>query len=202
MADALATQDCLYSLVEKGAGQPKTAVIGSIVDYRHTAASASGNLIDVLADPTTAIVSMTVTEAGYAVDIPAGSTFDLIARALDQRRRYSGAPVTILSCDNLPGNGDTARRTVLAAAAAVGPELTSWVESACRFPNSMVDRITPVTSEADRTALLERDGIADLWPVVAEPFRQWVLEDDFAAGRPPWEQVGVLFTDDVHAWEL
>ena len=120
MAAALGTQDCLYSLVEKGAGQPTTAVIGSIVDYRHTAARPQ-ETIDVLADPKTAIVSMTVTESGYALDIPAGSTFDVIAHALDQRRRTSGAPVTILSCDNLPGNGDTARRTVLAASRRSGP---------------------------------------------------------------------------------
>jgi mannitol 2-dehydrogenase len=134
--------------------------------------------------------------------VATNSTFDLLARALEQRRRTGSSAVTILSCDNLPGNGDTARRTLLGAADAVAGGLAEWIDSHCSFPNSMVDRITPVTSDEDRAALLAREGIVDRWPVVAEPFRQWVLEDTFVAGRPGWEQVGVLFTDDVHAWEL
>ena len=110
--------------------------------------------------------------------------------------------MTILSCDNLPGNGDAARNVLLGAADGVAAGLAAWIDDHCSFPNSMVDRITPVTSDDDRAALLERDGIVDRWPVVAEPFRQWVLEDEFVAGRPAWEHVGALFTDDVHAWEL
>ena len=201
MADALHAQDCLYSLIEKGPGTPTTAIVGSIVDYRHTAGR-PGETVELLADPTLAIVSMTVTEAGYATDVAPNSTFDLLARSLAERRRTGRPPVTILSCDNLPGNGDAARRVLLGAADAVETGLAGWIEEHCSLPNSMVDRITPVTSNDDRAALLEREGIADRWPVVAEPFRQWVLEDAFVAGRPAWEQVGAVFTDDVHAWEL
>jgi mannitol 2-dehydrogenase len=201
MAAALHHQDCLYSLIEKGPGMPTTAIVGSIVDYRHTAGRPD-ETVELLADPTLAIVSMTVTEAGYAADVAPDSTFDLLARALDQRRRNGSPPVTILSCDNLPGNGDAARNVLLAAADRVADGLKAWIDEHCTFPNSMVDRITPVTSDEDRAALLDREGIVDRWPVVAEPFRQWVLEDTFVAGRPAWEQVGALFTDDVRAWEL
>jgi mannitol 2-dehydrogenase len=201
MAAALVPQDTLYSLVELGDGEPTTAIIGSLVDYRHTSGRPD-ETVDLLAEPDVAIVSMTVTESGYASDIAPGSTFDLLARALERRRQTAVGPVTIVSCDNLPGNGDAARRTLLGAASAVASGLAEWVELHCSFPNSMVDRITPVTTEADRAALAERHGIVDRWPVVAEPFRQWVLEDAFVAARPSWERVGVLFTDDVHAWEL
>jgi mannitol 2-dehydrogenase len=201
MAAALLPQHCLYSLVEKGADEPSTQIIGSLVEYRHTAGRPD-DAIDVLADPDVAIVSLTVTEAGYVPGAGPDSTFDLLARALDRRRQSGAAAVTVLSCDNLPGNGTAARVALLAAADAVGGGLASWIEAQCSFPNSMVDRITPVTSEADRAALAERDGIVDRWPVVAEPFRQWVLEDAFVAGRPRWDDVGALFTDDVHGWEL
>ena len=201
MAAALHSQDCLYALVEKGPGAPTTAIVGSIVDYRHTSGRPD-ETIELLAEPTVAIVSMTVTEAGYTPTGTPDSTFDLLARALEQRRRNNRAPVTILSCDNLPGNGDAARNVLLGAADGVAAGLAAWIDDHCSFPNSMVDRITPVTSDDDRAALLERDGIVDRWPVVAEPFRQWVLEDEFVAGRPAWEHVGALFTDDVHAWEL
>jgi mannitol 2-dehydrogenase len=201
MAAALHAQDCLYSLVEKGAGEPTAAVIGSIVDYRHTAGRPD-DTIELLADPSVAIVSMTITEGGYSPEVATDSTFDLIARALERRRQVGGGGVTILSCDNLPGNGDVARQALLGAAGSGADGLAGWIESNCTFPNSMVDRITPVTADEDRAGLLARAGIVDRWPVVAEPFRQWVIQDDFVAGRPQWEDVGVLFTDDVHAWEL
>jgi mannitol 2-dehydrogenase len=200
MAAALHPQDRLYSLIEKGPTVPTTRIVGSIVDYRHTAGRPE-ETVDLLADPSVAIVSMTVTEAGYAPDVAANSTFDLLARALHERRRAASPPVTILSCDNLSGNGDAARRVLLRAAEAVDADLAAWIGDHCSFPNSMVDRITPATSDEDRAALFEREGIVDRWPVVAEPFKQWVLEDTFVAGRPQWERVGALFTDDVHAWE-
>ncbi len=158
MAAALGPQDCLYTLIERGAGEPHAAVIGSLVDYRHTAGRPQES-IDRLADPGVAIVSMTITEAGYALDGPGAPTFELLAAALDVRRR-SGAPVTVLSCDNLPGNGAAARRATLAAAARVDAALATWIEEHCSFPNSMVDRITPVTADADRAWLLEAHGIS------------------------------------------
>ena len=110
--------------------------------------------------------------------------------------------MTILSCDNLPGNGDAARGALVAAAARVDGTLSAWVDERCTFPNSMVDRITPMTDESDRRWLRERAGVDDRWPVVTEPFRQWVIDGEFAAGRPPLEDVGVLFSDRIHDWEL
>jgi mannitol 2-dehydrogenase len=201
MAAALTPQDHLYSLVAKGAGEPATSIVGSLVDYRHTAARPQ-DTIETLTDPAVAILSLTITESGYAPVDAGDSTFALLARALDRRRRVGAAPVTILSCDNLSGNGDVARRALLGAAERFAGEATSWIDAECTFPNSMVDRITPVTTAADRDALLERVGVVDRWPVVAEPFRQWVVEDRFVAGRPAWERVGALFSDDVRAWEL
>jgi mannitol 2-dehydrogenase len=110
--------------------------------------------------------------------------------------------LTILSCDNLPGNGTVARASIMQVAATRSDQLVTYLESSCTFPNSMVDRITPQTTDTDRAWLRDEVGIEDGWPVVAEPFRQWVIEDAFAAGRPAFEDVGALFTDRVHDWEL
>jgi mannitol 2-dehydrogenase len=198
MADVLSAQDHLYTLVERGGGPPNVRVVGSIVDYRLEADDPSAGA-ELLADPLVAVISLTITEAGYATG---SATFDVVAAGLDRRRQRGHPPVSIVSCDNLPGNGDAARRATLAAAGATSPGLEAWTEQHCTFPNSMVDRITPVTSESDRAWLHEALGIDDQWLVVAEPFRQWVIEDAFAAGRPAWEDVGVLFTDRVHDWEL
>ena len=101
----------------------------------------------------------------------------------------------------MPRNGDAARAATLSAAARLDTTLPSWVEEHCTFPNSMVDRITPATETGDREWLRDSAGIVDSWPVVSEPFRQWVMEDDFAGGRPPWEDAGALFTDRIHDWE-
>jgi mannitol 2-dehydrogenase len=207
MAAALAAQDHLYTLVEKGDGAPVAMVVGSIVDYVH-APDGDGPVADLIAAPSTAILSMTITEGGYDQapptpgSAPSADTFDRVARALEARRARAAGPLTVLSCDNLPGNGDAARRATLAAAERAHALLPAWIEENCTFPNSMVDRITPVTADADRDWLRDCLGIEDRWPVVAEPFRQWVMEDDFAGGRPPWEDVGALFTDRIHDWEL
>jgi mannitol 2-dehydrogenase len=204
MAAALDTQDHLYTLVEKGNGEPSAGVIGSIIGFVHAPPGQDDRVVELIASPETSILSLTVTEAGYAEPDgkPRLSTFDRIAAALAARRARGAGPLTILSFDNITGNGATARRATTAAAARLDDELPSWVEENCTFPNSMVDRITPVTADADREWLLEATGIDDRWPVVAEPFRQWVVEDDFAAGRPPWDEVGALFSDRVHDWEL
>jgi mannitol 2-dehydrogenase len=199
MAEALGAQDHLYTLVEKGAGEPCAAVIGSIVGFVHAPPGHDAAVAKLVASPATAILSLTVTEGGYAGRQP---TFDRLAEALAVRRDRSGGSLTILSCDNLPGNGDAARGAMVAAAGRIDPGLSAWVQEHCTFPNSMVDRITPVTAEADRAWLVEHTGVEDRWPVVAEPFRQWVLEDGFAGGRPPWEDAGALFTDRIHDWEL
>ncbi len=201
MNDALTAQDCLYTLIEREDDRSDVAVVGSIIDYT-LAAGRTDAAIEVLADPLIAIVSLTITEAGYAGAVSADSAFGVIAAALDCRRIAGASPLTVLSCDNLPGNGDAARAATLAAVHETNEELAAWIERTCTFPNSMVDRITPTTTDADRAWLAEQHGIADRWPVVTEPFRQWVVEDRFANGRPPWEAVGVLFTDDVESWEL
>ena len=207
MERALRHQDYLYTLTEKGNGQPSAQVIGAITGYC-LALDDDGPLCDVVAAPQTAIVSLTITEAGYAEPTAEHlaknerTTIDRLANALHERMRRSGGPLTILSCDNLPGNGTVARQATLRAAGRTSSELAEWVDANCSFPNSMVDRITPATSDADRLWLRHDRHVDDEWPVVCEPFRQWVIEDRFVAGRPAWEEVGVLFTDRVHDWEL
>ena len=200
MASVLAAQDNLYTLIERDSDGSRPQIVGSIVDYA-LAVGDDEAFAQRIADPEVAILSMTITEGGYSLDHP-NATLEAIAGGLEARRAAGGAPLTIMSCDNLPGNGRVARTAVTAVCEARGPALARYVETACTFPNSMVDRITPQTADADRAWLREHVGIDDGWPVVAEPFRQWVIEDDFAAGRPSFESVGVLITDDVHDWEL
>jgi mannitol 2-dehydrogenase len=198
MAEALDSQDDLYALIEKNNGSPSAQVIGSIIGFVHAPGHQDTASSELIAAPATSILSLTITEAGYA---DPSTTFDRIAAALALRRDRSAGPITILSCDNLPGNGDAARSATLSAAARVDAALPAWVEDNCTFPNSMVDRITPATSDDDRSWLRDHAGIIDRWPVVAEPFRQWVMEDDFAAGRPAWDDAGALFTDRIDDWE-
>jgi mannitol 2-dehydrogenase len=200
MADVLAAQDHLYTLVERDSSGSRPRVVGSIVDYVLVAGDADAFSAQV-ASPGVAILSLTITEGGYSLAQP-NPTIEAIVTGLDARRAAGGAPLTILSCDNLPGNGKVAREAVMQVCAARSDELVGFVEGACTFPNSMVDRITPQTTDPDRAWLRDEIGIDDGWPVVAEPFRQWVIEDAFAAGRPPYENVGALFTDRVHDWEL
>ena len=206
MAEALAPQDHLYTLVERGRGDARAQIVGSIIDYR-LAFDDPMYAAELIADPDVAILSLTITEAGYGDGSRSGTrsaptTFDIIAMGLERRRQHGRAPLTIVSCDNLPGNGDAARRSTLASAGRRSASLADWIDRHCAFPNSMVDRITPVTSDADRAWLVDVVGIADRWPVVAEPFRQWVIQDDFASGRPNWDDAGVLFSDRVDDWEL
>ncbi|OBI50392.1 mannitol dehydrogenase family protein [Mycobacterium sp. E787] len=200
MRDVLRAQDGLYTLIlEHPDGSRDARVIGSIVDYRYAPDDVAAT-IELLAAPATRIVSMTITEGGYQVMDPS-SVFGLIAEALARRRDRGIAAPTIVSCDNIEHNGDIARRAVIAHAELLGPGLADWVAGHARFPCSMVDRITPVTT-ADMVAAVERDlGVADEWPVVAEAFASWVLEDDFADGRPPLEAAGVLMVDDVTPYE-
>src|SRR6266540_3668940 len=174
MRDALAPQDYLYTLVEREDDEARVQVVGSIVDFVVTVDEPQAFAAQI-ADPGIEILSLTITESGYSLETR-NATIEAIVDGLDARRAAGGAPLTILSCDNLPGNGT--------------------------FPNSMVDRITPQTADSDRSWLRETCGIDDAWPVVAEPFRQWVIQDRFAAGRPRLEDAGALFTDDVRSWEL
>ncbi len=222
MADVMAAQDGLYTLVVKypdGTLEPR--VIGSIVDYLFAPDDPSA-VLDRMADPATRIVSLTITEGGYHVNqvtgeldasdpgltadlqpgATPGSVFGFVIEALARRRTEGTAPFTVMSCDNIPGNGHVARKMLTAFARLKDPELADWIEREVRFPNSMVDRITPVTTDADRAALAEKFGIEDGWPVVCEPFTQWVLEDDFGGERPPYDDVGVQLVEDVEPYEL
>jgi mannitol 2-dehydrogenase len=200
MRDVLNGQDGLYTLIlEHPDGSRDAQVIGSIVDYRYAPDDPDAAL-EVLAAASTRIISLTITEGGY-LD-PDGPAFALICEAL-ARRRVQGIPApTIVSCDNIENNGEVAKRAVLARAERVDPGLAAWVTEHARFPSSMVDRITPATT-LEMAAEVRRDfGVNDRWPVVAEPFTAWVIEDDFADGRPPLERAGVLMVDDVRPYEL
>ena len=199
MADTLSAQDHLYTVIERDNSGARPRVIGSIVDYAFLAGS-TDSFAQHVANDQVEILSLTITESGYSLAGP-NPTIEAIVSALDARRCAGGRPLTVLSCDNLSGNGDVARQAIMTVAGARSDELTRYVESACSFPNSMVDRITPQTKDEDRTWLLDEFGIDDGWPVVCESFRQWVIEDRFALGRPDWQDAGVLFTDRVHDWE-
>lgn len=222
MKDALEPQDCLYTLTLKHPdGSREARVIGSIVEYLF-APDNSEKVIEKLAHPSTRIVSLTITEGGYNFDrvtgafmpeTPAvaadlksdsvpGTVFGFITEALRRRRDRNIEPFTVLSCDNIQGNGHVAREMFLAFAELKDQHLASWIRENVAFPNSMVDRITPVTSTEDIAEAAERSGVEDAWPVVAEPFFQWVIEDNFTVGRPAFEKVGVQFVDDVEPYEL
>lgn len=212
MADALGQQDGLYTLIIRDRESTDARVMGSIVDYV-LATPAIAPLIDVLASPATRVVSLTITEGGYPVDeatreflpSPEGDlppAFEAIARALQRRRDEGRRGFSVMSCDNILHNGRTARTATLGVAAAVEPGLEEWVGRNVSFPSTMVDRITPATTAGDRDFLVHEYGLVDRWPVVAEPFIQWVIEDAFAEGRPPWEDAGALFTADVEPYEI
>jgi len=208
MAEVMAAQHGLYTLLlEKPDGTRDARVIGSIVDYRY-APDDPESVIELLAASSTRIVSLTITEGGYNIDNidnvdPDGvHVFGLVAEALARRRDRGIASPTIVSCDNIEGNGNVARHAFTTYADRVHPGLGDWMATHTRFPNSMVDRITPVTTP-DVVAIVENEfGVADQWPVAAEPFTSWVLEDDFSDGRPPLEKVDVLMVDDVTPYEL
>jgi mannitol 2-dehydrogenase len=222
MKEAMQSQDCLYTLVEKapdGGWEPR--IIGSIVQYLYAPDDPEA-VIEKMADPATRIVSLTVTEGGYnfhpvtgefddtnpavQADLAPGAvpatTFGLITEALVRRRSRGIEPFTVMSCDNIQGNGHMAQEVFTAFARLRDPELGEWVASTVQFPNSMVDRITPVTTDEDRAQISERFGVEDAWPVVCEPFTQWALEDKFPSGRPSFEDVGVQVVPDVVPYEL
>jgi mannitol 2-dehydrogenase len=222
MKEVMDAQDGLYTLVLKHSdGTYEPRVIGSIVAYLFAPDDPEA-VIETMAAPSIRIVSLTVTEGGYNIsdvtgefdqanpdvvgDLEPGAvprtTFGLITEALRRRRERGLMPFTVMSCDNLQGNGHLARRAFTTFARLRDPDLGDWVEREVSFPNCMVDRITPVTTDADRAEVTERFGIEDQWPVVCEPFTQWVLEDAFTAGRPPYEGVGVQVVDDVEPYEL
>jgi mannitol 2-dehydrogenase len=222
MHHVLHAQDCLYTLVVKEAdGTMHPRVIGSIVDYVFGPDDPE-RVLGLMTDPATRIVSLTITEGGYLVnqstgefdatdpsiqsDLQPGSVpataFGYITEALSRRRAAGTEPFTVMSCDNIEGNGEVAHKMIGAFARLKDADLADWIEERVLFPNSMVDRITPVTTDDDRAALAQRFGVQDGWPVVCEPFTQWALEDRFTAGRPPYDEVGVQLVPDVTPYEL
>ncbi|MCI2417327.1 mannitol dehydrogenase family protein [Saccharopolyspora sp. K220] len=224
VVDAMHEQDLRYSVVEISP-QDTRIVVPAVHTGAFVAAQQPEAVLDAIAAPGTAIVTLTVTENGYTYsprtrgldfDNPAvradlsgaspTTTIGQLTRALQRRLRAHAAPITILSCDNLTGNGTHTARLVREFAAALPAderdELTAWLAEAVTFPNSMVDRIVPATTDAYQAAVAEQLGLCDTVPVPAEPFSMWVLEDDFAAGRPRWEHGGARFTADVVPYEL
>jgi mannitol 2-dehydrogenase len=203
MKDALAAQDGLYTLILVNPdGTRDVRVIGSIVDYRFAPDDPEA-VIELLASPSTRIVSLTITEGGYQVqNADESSVFGLVTEALSRRKERGTNSFTIVSCDNIEGNGHVAQQAFTEFADKHHPGLSAWMAEHTKFPNSMVDRITPVTTPDVISTLAEVDGIEDQWPVVAEPFTSWALEDNFVDGRPPYEEVGVLTVEDVTPYEL
>lgn len=219
MRDRLLAQDCLTTLIELDPSGTRAEIVGSIIDFLPVQPD-NAALIAQLSDPCIRIVSMTVTEGGYFLD-PATKTFDptqpdirfdvaypdrpctafgAIVAALRARRAAGVAPFTCQSCDNLLGNGAILRQVVVGLARLSDADLADWIDAQVAFPNSMVDCIVPATGPRE-IALAASMGLTDTAPVTHERFRQWVIEDRFSAGRPPWEQVGATFTDAVHEYE-
>lgn len=219
MRERLAAQDWLTTVVELDPAGLSARVVGSMIDFAPVEAEAT---IAAMSDPAIRIVSLTITEGGYYVDAQSGgfdarhpdivadaalpdaprTVFGMILAALRRRRAAGVVPFTVMSCDNLPENGHVAERAVTGLARLSDPAFADWIAANVAFPNSMVDCITPATSDRERALVADRFGLIDAAPVVCEPFRQWVLEDRFPAGRPALEKVGAEFVADVAAYEL
>jgi len=221
MQESLAPQDSLYTLVERSFTEEAVTVVGSLAGVVF-AGESSADLLDAIDQPEIRIVSLTVTENGYCLNRATkrldpdhvliradlahperpSSAIGIVVEAYRRRRESGVQPFTAMTCDNIQHNGDVLRSAVLALAELRDPALAAWIAEHGSFPSTMVDRITPVTAAADVAALTERHGIVDRWPVFAETFTQWVIEDRFPAGRPPWEEVGAQFVTDVAPYEF
>lgn len=219
MRDKLLAQNCLTTLIELDPEKISAEVIGSMIDYLPIE-DGNGALVRMMSDPAIRVVTMTVTESGYYIDpvtkefdsnhpdvlhdaknpLKPRTVFGAMVAAFGQRRDAGHTPFTGLSCDNLQGNGDVLRQTVISLARMTNPELADWIDANATFPNSMVDCIAPATGPSE-LALAIDFGIDDAAVVTHEAYRQWVIEDNFCAGRPDWDDVGAVFTDDVHAFE-
>jgi mannitol 2-dehydrogenase len=218
--EKLREQDWLTTVVEQDEGHMSARVTGAMIDFLTPGDAAA--IIERLADPAIKIVSLTITEGGYFIDPASGqfnpthpdivtdarnpaapkTVFGIILAGLMRRRADGIVPFTVMSCDNIPHNGHVTFDGVVGLARLIDQDLADWVGEHVAFPNSMVDRITPATTERERKILADEFGVEDNWPVFCEPFRQWVLEDKFTDGRPPLEKVGVQFVPDVAPYEL
>lgn len=220
MRDVLAAQDYLYTVVEQSADTSEARVIGALID--HLPAADAAAIVAKLADPAIRIASLTITEGGYFIDAKTGhfdpahpaiaadganpqapkTVFGMLVAGLKARRDAGIPPFTVMCCDNIPHNGHVTREAVVETARLSDPALADWIAATVAFPNGMVDRITPATSDRERAMLRDDFGIQDDSPVFAEDFIQWVLEDNFPQGRPALERVGVEFVTDVTPWEM
>lgn len=217
--EKLLAQDCLTTLIELAPSRTSAEIVGSMIDFV-SVEDENTTLINRMADPAIRIVSLTVTEGGYYIDPASGgfdanhpdilhdaanpdaprTAFGAMVGALRRRRGSGAGPLTGLSCDNLQQNGRILRQTLVSLAGMTDPELADWIAGTCSFPNSMVDCIVPATGPQER-ALVRDLGIGDQVPVTHEDFRQWVIEDDFCAGRPDWNLAGAIFSDRVGDYE-
>lgn len=220
MRAKLASQDWLTTVVEQDVGLSAARITGAMIDFLDP--SDRTGMISRMCDPAIRIVSMTITEGGYFINPATGhfdpnhpaivadaarpdepqTVFGLIVAALKARRAGGLPAFTVMSCDNIPGNGHVTENAVAGLADLSDPEFGAWIRANVAFPNSMVDRITPATGTREIDHCAREFGIADAWPVYCEEFRQWVMEDHFPAGRPALEKVGVTFVDDVAPFEL
>lgn len=217
---SLETQDWLTTIIERDAAGQSARVTGAMIDYIEP--GDTDRLLTLMADPAIRIVSLTITEGGYFIDSATGrfdpthpemiadtanptapkTVFGLILAGLRARRDAGQAPFTVMSCDNIPGNGHVTRDAVAGLAELSDSQLAEWVRTQVAFPDSMVDRITPATSDLERAEVAGTYGIGDECPVACEPFKQWVVEDVFPQGRPALEKVGVTFVSDVAPFEM
>ena len=224
IGEVLADQDRLWTVVERAADGDRATVVGALTRYLYGPDDPEA-VLDALTDERTRVVTLTITSTGYRIDAHSGefdaddphvasdledpgrpeTVFGYLVEALHRRRAAGRAPFTVLSCDNMPSNGAAARTAVVSFARLRdgngGGDLADWIDAHVAFPSSMVDRITPTTTPEERDALAASTGVDDRWPVVTEPFRQWVVEDTFCNGRPPLEEVGVRFVADVSPYE-
>ena len=216
----LSEQDWLTTVVEQDSGHMSARVTSVMIDFLMPGDAAA--IIERLADPAIRIVSLTITEGGYFIDPASGvfnpahpaivadaeniaapkTVFGIILAGLTRRRDDGVVPFTVMSCDNIPGNGHVTSDAMVGLARLVDETLADWVSEHVAFPNSMVDRITPATTDRERSILSNDFGVEDNWPVFCEPFKQWVMEDHFTDGRPALEKVGVQFVHDVAPFEL
>jgi fructuronate reductase len=218
VARQLLPQDGLYTVLTKGPGADDVRVVGAVREVL-VAPDDPAAVVARIADPAVRVVTLTVTEKGYRRDPATGRlrrddpevAADLAGRAprtvvgqlvagLDRRRRTDAGPLTVVCCDNLPSNGPALHRLVTDYVAD-DDALAEWIAASVRFPATMVDRIVPATTDADRAEVTRLLGVTDDGAVVAEPFSQWVIEDDFAADRPAWEKAGAVLTADVAPYE-
>lgn len=216
---ALADQDGLYTVLERNAQADSARVIGSMIEVLHAPSNPKA-VLDRLMDENIKILSLTITEKGYCYNTDGNldqtnafiqedlkspdapkTALGYIVSALARRRKEGMKPFTVMSCDNLPGNGHLTQRLVLQFADLINAELSQWIKENVSFPNAMVDRITPVTTDTIVQIVADKFNVDDKWPVVCEDYIQWVLEDNFSDGRPPLDKVGVQLVADVDPYE-